>query len=169
MGFQTYDKAIGYPMDRFAKNHADEHNVRNQVYDDAAVRLLALLQEVSQRAHSMTSGARTPEYIKHLTDLVMKEPYRKGSETTNADDDSNDDDHVHWNSRPKPNANSSKQKQLAIIKPKHSIRKFSRPLIRQLAKTDSEVSMAPTVSHSPSEENEVSCVSNVNIIQCNYM
>jgi len=147
-GIQAWDNKCGKNMKQFGKA---------SVYDDQAVRLMALLQELATRKRNTTTGARLPNFMKQLIDRIDQDDDIPGSPSPMRSRDGLSDVSPQKSTETQLVKHETPDSK-AISTPSTSASSGRKPLIRQLTKTDSESSAHSIASTSYFSETSEDCV-----------
>ena len=147
-GIQAWDNKCGKNMKKFGKA---------SVYDDQAVRLMALLQELATRKRNTTTGARLPNFMKQLIDRIDQDDDIPGSPSPMRSRDGLSDVSPQKSTETQLVKHETPDSK-AISTPSTSASSGRKPLIRRLTKSDSESSAHSIASTSYFSETSEDCV-----------
>lgn len=147
-GIQEWDTKCGKHMKKFGKA---------SVYDDQAVRLMALLQELATRKRNTTTGARLPNFMKQLIDRIDQDDDIPGSPSPMRSRDGLSDVSPQKSTETQLVKHETPDSK-AISTPSTSASSGRKPLIRRLTKSDSESSAHSIASTSYFSETSEDCV-----------
>ena len=147
-GIQAWDNKCGKNMKQIGKA---------SVYDDQAVRLMALLQELATRKRNTTTGARLPNFMKQLIDRIDQDDDIPGSPSPMRSRDGLSDVSPQKSTETQLVKHETPDSK-AISTPSTSASSGRKPLIRRLTKSDSESSAHSIASTSYFSETSEDCV-----------
>ncbi len=147
-GIQAWDNKCGKNMKQIGKA---------SVYDDQAVRLMALLQELAIRKRNTTTGARLPNFMKQLIDRIDQDDDIPGSPSPMRSRDGLSDVSPQKSTETQLVKHETPDSK-AISTPSTSASSGRKPLIRRLTKSDSESSAHSIASTSYFSETSEDCV-----------
>jgi hypothetical protein len=147
-GIQAWDNKCGKNMKQIGKA---------SVYDDQAVRLMALLQELATRKRNTTTGARLPNFMKQLIDRIDQDDDIPGSPSPMRSRDGLSDVSPQKSTETQLVKHETPDSK-AISTPSTSASSGRKPLIRRLTKSDSESSARSIASTSYFSETSEDCV-----------